>query len=323
MASPSPSCRITGTAGNPLRHQDPSNERAAPLVSYVVVTRNRQSEVLRCLRSIREQDYPNKQIVTVDNGSTDGTPSVIREQFTEVHLLALGMNHGVSGGRNRGAANANGEICVFIDDDARFADAQATRRIVRYFDGDPKLACLAFKVCDPVTGLEDYKAIPRADKRRMQQDYPCAYFCGAGFAVRRRALLDVGMLWEPLVYGGEEIDLSYRLIDQGHRLHRTSSVVVLHLNVPTGRQRGQQSYFYARNRCWIAVRNLPWLYALSTTGLWWGYTILTSAARGETSLAARGIWDALRGLPAVLRERQPISADTVRAIKKLSGRLWY
>jgi GT2 family glycosyltransferase len=293
-----------------------------PFVSYVIITKDRRSEVVECLNSVRKQDYPNKQIVLVDNGSSDGSASAIRTEFPEVRLIALETNHGVAGGRNRGAAAADGEICVFIDDDARLSDTRATRRIVRYFEDDPKLACLALKVCDAVSGLEDYRATPRADKCIAQYDYPCAYFCGAGFALRRQDLLDVGMFWERLVYSGEEIDLSYRLLDRGYRLHRTNSVVVLHGNVPSGRQPGQQSYFYARNRCWVAVKNLPWLYACTTTGLWWGYAILTSITKGETCLAARGIWDALRGLPSVLQERRPIGRDTVQAVKKLSGRLW-
>jgi hypothetical protein len=293
-----------------------------PFVSYIIVTKDRRSEVVDCLRSVREQDYPRKQIVVVDNGSGDGTASAIRSDFPEMRLIALQANHGVVGGRNRGAAGADGEICVFIDDDARFSDTRATRRIVRYFEDDPKLACLALKICHSDSGLEDYRGTPRADKCIAQYDYPCAYFCGVGFALRRQVLLDVGMFWERLVHSGEEVDLSYRLLDQGYRLHRTNSVVVLRRSVSAGRQPGQQSYFFARNRCWVAVKNLPWLYACTTTGLWWGYTILTSAVKGEPSLAARGIWDALRGLPTVLRERRPIGRDTVRAVKKLSGRLW-
>lgn len=292
------------------------------LVSYVVLTRDRRSEVIRCLGSLRRQQYPRKQIVVIDNGSSDGSAAAIRGEFPEARLIALETNRGVPGGRNLGAAGADGEICVFIDDDAWFADEGATRRMVRYFEKDPGLACLALKVCDPETGREDYRAIPRADKRVLQQDYPCAYFCGAGFALRRQALLDVGMFWEPLIYGGEEIDLSYRLLDRGYRLHRTAEVAVLHRESPAGRQAGQRSYFYARNRCWVALKNLPWPYAVTTTGLWWGYTLATSLGRGEAGLAARGIWDALRGMPRVLRERRPIRRDTVREVRKLSGRLW-
>jgi glycosyltransferase involved in cell wall biosynthesis len=147
-----------------------------PLVSYVIITRNRRGEVVNCLKSLRQQDYPNKQIIVIDNGSNDDSASAIRQDFPEALLIKLETNHGVSGGRNRGAAAASGEICVFIDDDAQLADRQATRRIIRYFDDDPNLACLALKVCDPVTGNEDYRAMPRADKRRVEHDYQCAYF---------------------------------------------------------------------------------------------------------------------------------------------------
>lgn len=293
------------------------------LVSYVIVTMNRQRELAECLTSVREQDWPRKQVVVVDNGSSDGTMRLIREKFPEVCVIPLQENHGVSGGRNCGAAGAEGEICVFIDDDACFADRQATRRIVPYFQEDPGLACLGFVIRNRFTGAEDYKAIPRADKRSLGHDYPCAYFCGAGFAMRRQALFDVGMFWEPLIYGGEELDVSYRLLDRGYHLRRTASVAVLHANTGSARGRGQQTYFYARNRCWIAVKNLPWLYAVTTTGLWWGYLLLASTARGEVSFAARGIRDALRGLPAAISERQRIRSETVQTLRRLSGRLWY
>jgi len=293
------------------------------LISYVITTRDRPKEVFRCLNSVRAQDYPRKQIVVVDNGSTDDSASAIRKEFPEANLIVLGANRGVAGGRNRGAASADGEICVFIDDDAQFADAQATQRIVRYFGEDPRLACLAFKICDPSTGLEDYRAIPRADKRSVQHDYPCAYFCGAGFALRRQALLDVGLFWDRLVYAGEELDLSYRFVDRGYRLLHTASVDVIHREVPAARQRGQRSYFYARNRCWVATRNLPWPYAVTTTGFWWSYILVTSTLKGELSFAVRGICDALRGLPSVLHERRCVGKETVQVLNTLSGRLWY
>lgn len=294
-----------------------------PLVSYIIVTRNRLEPVIECLTSVRAQDYPLKQVIVVDNASDDNSASVIRKEFPEARLISLRSNHGVAGGRNHGADAADGEICVFIDDDARFDHADATQRTVSYFHDDPGLACLAFVVRHSATGLEDYKAIPRVDKRSLEHDYDCSYFCGTGFAVRRNPLLEVGRFWERLFYGGEEIDLSYRLLDRGYRLLRTASVAVLHRSVQDGRPRGQQSYFYARNRCWVAVRNLPWFYALTTTGLWWGYMLLASAGRGELSYAARGVRDALKGLPAVFGERRRIRGETVQVLKRLSGRLWY
>lgn len=52
-----------------------------PLVSYIIITMNRQDELKICLSSLREQDYPHRQTIVVDNGSSDGTVEMIREQF--------------------------------------------------------------------------------------------------------------------------------------------------------------------------------------------------------------------------------------------------
>ena len=50
----------------------------------------------------------------------------------------------------------------------------------------------------------------------------------------------------------------------------------------------------------------------TTTGLWWGYSLVTSTLKGELSFAVRGICDALRGLPAVLHERRCVAKETVQ-----------
>lgn len=294
-----------------------------PLVSYVIITMNRQEELAGCLSNLYEQNYHQKQIVVVDNGSTDDTVNMIREQFPEVYLVALNANQGVAGGRNRGVEAAKGEICIFIDDDARMIDPQATKKTVAYFQADPELACVAFLIRNAFTGIEDYKAIPRIDKRLIKEDYPCSYFCGAGFALRRQVFIDLGMFWEKLIYGGEELDFSYRLLDQGYRLIHSVSIEVAHREVPHARPKGQWVYFNVRNRCWVAAKNLSWIYVVSTSLLWWVRAALVSIKWRHFGFFARGVRDGIRGLPSVIRERQCIHKATVQKLKQLSGRLWY
>ena len=107
---------------------------------------NRQEKLVECLTSVREQEYPDKQIIVVDNGSSDKTMNLIREHFPDVELLVLSSNQGVAGGRNRGVEVTRGEICIFLDDDAYFTNPQATYRAVSYFQKDPQLACIAFLI---------------------------------------------------------------------------------------------------------------------------------------------------------------------------------
>jgi GT2 family glycosyltransferase len=173
-----------------------------------------------------------------------------------------------------------------------------------------------------LTGLDDSKAIPRVDKRAREDDYFCSYYCGAGLALRRKVILEVGMFWEKLVYG-EELDFSYRLLEHGDCLIRTASLEILHREVKQARPDGQWVYNNACYRCWIAAKNLPWRYVVSTSLLWWVYTALISLQRKQFSCFIRGIRDSLLGLPAVLQKRHPVSRRTLQTLKQLSGRRWY
>jgi len=293
------------------------------LVSYVIITMDRRDELYGCLTNIREQDYPRKDVVVVDNGSRDKTGEMIREYFPEVRLISLISNQGVAGGRNIGADVAKGEICIFLDDDARFVDGEATWKVLSYFEVDPKLACVAFRIQNAYTGAEQYTAIPRADKKLINSDYPSSYFCGAGFALKRDVLINIGKFWKELIYSGEELDLSYRLLDNGYNLIYASGVVIDHREVPSARPKGQWAYFNARNRCWVAAKNLPLIYLVSTCLFWWPYIGYVSCKYGHFSFLVRGIRDAILGLPAVLDRRRCIRKETVQRVRQLCGRLWY
>lgn len=294
-----------------------------PFVTYVVVTRNRCNEVVGCLQNLKEQNYAHWEIVLVDDGSIDNTVLTVKDLFPEVRIVALDRHVGVSASRNRGVEVSGGEICIFLDDDARFVDNDATRLTVTYFLEDQRTACVAFRIENAFTGYSDRKVIPRFDKQEITEDSRCAYFCGGGFAVRRQVFLAVGGFWEPLTWGVEELDLSYRLLNLGLHLVYTVHVQVSHQEVPTARPRGQWVYFQARNRCWVAVRNLPWIFVLSTVFVWWAYTAWVGLKQKELKLFARGVRDALLGLPLALQNRQSIKESVITEVRMLSGRLWY
>ncbi len=158
-----------------------------PLISYLVLTMNRASELAACLRSIQKQESDRYEIVVVDNASTDETPRLMAEQFSDVVFKRLPENVGAANGRNEAFALARGSICVLIDDDAELLDPQATDKIGRYFEEDPGLGLLALNVINPHTNCVDTKCLPRRDKKVQQEDFICTYFCGAGAAIRKEA----------------------------------------------------------------------------------------------------------------------------------------
>lgn len=289
----------------------------------MVITHNRADQLCDCLRSCLAQEWPNREVIVVDNASTDRTRELVQQDFPQVRLIGLDGNRGVSGGRNEGIRVATGEVCIQIDDDATFVGTDAAAQTVRYFATDARLACVGYTIRDVTTNEEEKKSIPRRDKRSLGVDFEATYFCGAGFAVRRQAFLDAGMFWETLVYGSQELDLSYRWLDHGWRILHSARVNVLHKSSPTARPMGQWVYFNTRDRPWVAARHLPWRCVFSTTALWWSNTLWTGLKRREVRPFLQGVRDCIVGFRRALKGRRVIGASVARRLRDLSGRYWY
>jgi glycosyltransferase involved in cell wall biosynthesis len=88
----------------------------APLVSIIIPCYNAQDCVRDAIKSALEQTYDNKEIIVIDDGSTDQSLSVIRE-FGGSIRWETGVNRGGAAARNRGMAIAKGSIVQFLDAD--------------------------------------------------------------------------------------------------------------------------------------------------------------------------------------------------------------
>lgn len=93
------------------------------LVSVVIPTYNRATVLQRSVRSVMEQSYKNLEIIVVDDGSSDDTPSVIDSFAGEDDRIRCFVNDGVkgaAGARNSGIEKAQGEFVAFQDSDTVF-----------------------------------------------------------------------------------------------------------------------------------------------------------------------------------------------------------
>lgn len=102
---------------------------AGRTVSVVIPTFNRATFITRALDSVAAQTCPVSEIIVVDDGSTDGTETIIRRNYPSVKLIRQ-ANHGVSHARNIGISNAAGEWIALLDSD----DAWMPKKIERQFD---------------------------------------------------------------------------------------------------------------------------------------------------------------------------------------------
>jgi GT2 family glycosyltransferase len=184
--------------------------QSQPLVSIVIVTRDRKAQLNKCLQSISLQNYKEVEILVIDNKSVDGTVEMIEAEFPKVNLIRLDRNLGCPGARNVGALNAHGEIIFFLDDDC-IIDADAIDNTVPYFLSDNRLAVVTPQIIEPEINRT---LLNMGNSVRYSHD-----FTGVS-AIRRNVFQSFGLYPASFLYGAEETDLALRILSgDGHILY--------------------------------------------------------------------------------------------------------
>ncbi len=101
-----------------------------PQVSAIIPTYNRVAKVIKAVQSVLAQTLPDIEIIVVDDGSTDDTAKLLRNEFGDrIKLLRLPCNHGVSYARNRGFALSRGAFIAFLDSDDLWLPEKTARQL--------------------------------------------------------------------------------------------------------------------------------------------------------------------------------------------------
>jgi len=294
----------------------------APKVSFLVICYNRRRDVEICVRSILDQDYPNYEIIVIDNNSKDDTEEAFSGELgqTPVRFFRMPENYGVSGGRNEAIARATGDILITIDDDAKLLDKDTTQRVVDKLLSDPTIGALGFKIEDRDTGRPQRAYFPSRDKSRDPDiGFETTWIIGAGHAIPRHVYDTVGVYRDYRPYGSEEFDLSLRILDNGYRIEYFPDARVRHAPATTGRIQSdlRLSALKFKHRMKAATLNLPWIAVLTHIAVWSGKTLLR--CRGNPAVLFFAYRDILRSFPIWIKERRPIKAETFQRIRNLRG----
>lgn len=98
-------------------------------VSAIISTYNRSELVVRAIDSVLGQTHPVDEIIVIDDGSTDGTESVLRERYGDKVRYVWQPNAGVSAARNRGMAMASGRYFALLDSDDEWLPQKNARQL--------------------------------------------------------------------------------------------------------------------------------------------------------------------------------------------------
>jgi GT2 family glycosyltransferase len=227
-------------------------------VSVVVCTRDRGEPLRACLDRLRALDHPAVEVIIIDNAPRDGaTRAVFAEEVGDDARFryVLESRPGLSCARNRGLAEASGEVVAYTDDDVS-VDPKWAGALARAFDGAgdgasrEDVACVTGLVCtaaidgpaelyfDARTSWADgcrphvYR-LGSADDDGLFPYSPGVFGTGANFAVRRDVMRGLGGFDEALgagtrTGGGEDLDAFVRILQAGHALAYEPAAVVWH-----------------------------------------------------------------------------------------------
>jgi GT2 family glycosyltransferase len=246
-------------------------------VGVVLLTQGtRPDDLARGLESVRAQTGVKLDIVVVGNGWAP--------QLEGVTNLALPENLGIPAGRNRGVSQVAGDYIFFLDDDASIPSPTFLSDAIAKIEADPTIGLIQPRVVDPAGAENPRRWVPRIRKGDAQRSSN-VFSVWEGAVLLPRSVFDATGGWaEPFFYAHEGIELSWRVWDQGLRTWYAGDLVAHHPAIKPTRH----DYYYrltARNRVWLAKRNLPWVLAPLYVGSWTGVQLLRSV-RNRDGLGA-------------------------------------
>ncbi|MDA8429126.1 MAG: mycofactocin biosynthesis glycosyltransferase MftF [Geobacteraceae bacterium] len=211
----------------------PQQPTSFPDISIVIPVKDRAGELQRCLTSLSLLNYPQEklQVIVVDDGSSDDSPLVAR-QFGALLVPSGGTGRGPAAARNVGAAMATGEILAFIDSDCS-ASPEWLGELLPAFT-NPAMAAVGGQVdgmCS-ASAIDRYESIMSSlslgsRERSGSGGDDTFYLPSCNLLVRRSVFRSAGGFKDEM-HVGEDVDLTWRMRDQGWTICYLPAGNVLH-----------------------------------------------------------------------------------------------
>jgi len=236
-------------------------------VSVIIVSYKVRYYIEQCLNSVL-RSVPDAQILVVDNKSDDGSVEYLRDKFPQAEIIANDFNAGFGKANNMALVKAMGRYVLFLNPDTVVAE-RTIPGCIGYMDEHPEVGAVGVRMQygNGRFALESRRSLPTPSVSfwhmtglgklfpgsKVFGKYHCTYFnkdmecqidvvSGAYMFVRREALDKVGGFDEAFFMYGEDIDLSYRILQAGYQ-NRYLPLPIVHYK---GESTNKTSYRYAK-----------------------------------------------------------------------------
>ena len=250
----------------------------------MIVNFNGKELLVRCLLSLLKTDYPNYEIVVVDNASTDGSSRELKKTFgSDPHLKIIinSMNLGHSEGCNIGVRVSESRYFVFLDSDMEFKANNWLTELVKAMEEDKNVGSAQAKillseneqcldcVCTAVDVLGTWAAnygLPEDNLRKKFEIFAASSGC---CIIRREIFNEVGGFDRDYFIYDDDTDLSLRVRLFGYKILFVPSSLVIHRGGILRGVTGRNLYYSSKNRMVTVLKNFE------LRNVWWRFLILS------------------------------------------------
>ena len=233
-------------------------------ISVVIPTYNSWKTIKDCLDSINRQSVKPREVIVVDNASSDGTGENVKKHFPEVKLVSLNKNTGVSGGRNAGIKAARDYDYIFFFDHDMVAEKEMLRQMLKVANSGEQMGIVTPKifywedrkrVWAAGTGINLWtgQVIFRGGKDRGQFDTDMeVQVAPAALFVKRQVIDKLKGFEEKYFATYEDTDFCFRAKSLGFKTYYAAKAIAWHKIPLESKSEAvrllSRSYYVAKNR---------------------------------------------------------------------------
>ena len=260
-----------------------------PRISVILCSHNGERTIRECLEGLLKLDYPDYEVIVVDDGSTDETPEIAAQY--PFRLIST-ENCGLSSARNTGLEAATGEIVAYIDDDA-YPDPDWLKYLARTFMTTNHAGVGGPNIPPAGSGViaDSVAAAPGGPIHVLLSDREAEHIVGCNMAFRKSSLEAIGGFDVRFRTAGDDVDVCWRLQQAGETLGFNPAAVVWHYRRNSIRAFWKQQRGYGRAE---ALLEMKWPEKYNAAGHfhWAGriYSPGSSRSRTRRGRVFHGVW---------------------------------
>jgi GT2 family glycosyltransferase len=298
------------------------NQQTPAGIDIIIPTWNGRALLAACLKSLEPQRGQDIQVIVVDNGSTDGSQDLLREEFPWVDIVSLPENRGFSAAVNAGIRAGSRPWILLLNNDTELR-SDCLGQLLDHCRKDETGDLFALKMCDfarreILDGAGDGVLRGGVGYRlgTMELDGPEyalnreVFGACAGAALYRRTLFErIGLFDEDFFAYLEDVDINLRAVRAGARCRYLPEAVVYHIGSASSGSKINEFVvrLSTRNNIFVIAKNyspallLRFLPAMAVYQIFW---LLFVIKKGQLSAYLKGLFESLSSVAVMARRRR-------------------